>query len=175
MRTMTRISLIILTMLSVVFSQQFNIERINFDSKQNGITINIRSDFRIQSSEITGWYNPSTSWSYITIYNAVGNIDNLNKSYLVDGITDLEIIQLNESLQLGLRTINSIESFEFYQGSDYMMTASLRYPIDQTLALIDKKVVEGKTRLGDIKSSLSEFKTIFYLISVIALINILVN
>ena len=78
-------------------------------------------------------------------------------------------------MQLGIRTINSIESFEFYQGSDYMMTASLRYPIDQTLALIDKKVVEGKTRLGDIKSSLSEFKTIFYLISVIALINILVN
>ena len=84
-------------MLGTVIAQKSNIERINFNSMQNGVTINIVSDIKIQRSQITGWHNPSTSWSYITIYNTVGNTDALNKSDLDEGITDLEIIQLGET------------------------------------------------------------------------------
>ena len=172
---MVRIGLKMLTIFSMVVAQKSNIERIDIDSRQNGVTINIISNIKIQRSQITGWYNSSTSWSYITIYNTVGNIDNLNKSDLDDGITDLEIIQLNESLQLGIRTVNSIEEFEFYHDSDNIMTTSLRYPIDQTLASIDKKEVDGKTKWSVIKKSLSEIKTIFTLISAIVIMNIFVN
>ena len=67
-------------MLGTVVAQKSNIERININSMQNGVTINIVSDIKIQRSQITGWHNPSTSWSYITIYNSVGNTDTLNKS-----------------------------------------------------------------------------------------------
>ena len=172
---MLRISLRVLIMLGTVVAQKSNIERININSMQNGVTINIVSDIKIQRSQITGWHNPSTSWSYITIYNTVGNTDALNKSDLDEGITDLEIIQLDESLQIGIRTISSIEGFEFYHGSDNIMTASLRYPIDQTLVFIDKKEVDKKTKWGVAKKILSEFNTIFTLISAIVLINIIIN
>ena len=172
---MVRIGLRVLIVLSIVVAQKPNIEIININTMQNGVTINIVSDIRIQRSQITGWYNPSTSWSYITIYNTVGNTDTLNNSDLDDGITDLEIIQLDESLQIGIRTISSIEGFEFYHGSDFIMTASLRYPIDQTLAFIDKKEVDKKIRWSVAKKILSEFNTIFTLISAIVLMNIIIN
>ena len=94
---MVRLSLRVLIMLVTVVAQKSNIERININSMQNGVTINIVSDIKIQRSQITGWHNPSTSWSYITIYNTVGNTDTLNKSDLDEGITDLEIIQLGET------------------------------------------------------------------------------
>ena len=172
---MLRISLRVLIMLGTVIAQKSNIERINFNSMQNGVTINIVSDIKIQRSQITGWHNPSTSWSYITIYNTVGNTDTLNKSDLDEGITDSEIIQLDESLQIGIRTISPIEGFEFYHGSENIMTASLRYPIDQTLVFIDKKEVDKKTKWSVAKKILSEFNTIFTLISAIVLINIIIN
>ena len=54
-------------MLSIVVAQKSNIERININTMQNGVTINIVSDIKIQRSQITGWYNPSTSWSYICL------------------------------------------------------------------------------------------------------------
>ena len=79
---MVRLSLRVLIMLGTVVAQKSNIERININSMQNGVTINIVSDIKIQRSQITGWHNPSTSWSYITIYNTVGNTDTLNKSDL---------------------------------------------------------------------------------------------
>lgn len=172
---MVRISLRVLIMLSIVVAQKSNIERININTMQNGVTINIVSDIKIQRSQITGWYNPSTSWSYITIFNTVGNTDTLNKSDLDEGITDLEIIQLDESLQIGIRTISSIKGFEFYHDSDYLMIASLRYPIDQSLAFIDKKEVDKKTKWSFAKKILSEFNTIFTLISAIVLMNIIIN
>ena len=172
---MVRLSLRVLIMLGTVVAQKSNIERINIKSMQNGVTINIVSDIKIQRSQITGWHNPSTSWSYITIYNTVGNTDTLNKSDLDEGITDSEIIQLDESLQIGIRTISSIEGFEFYHGSDNIMTASLRYPIDQTLVFIDKKEVDKKTKWSVAKKILSEFNNIFTLISAIVLINIIIN
>ena len=172
---MVRIGLKMLTIFSMVVAQKSNIERIDIDSRQNGVIINIISNIKIQRSQITGWYNPSTSWSYITIYNTVGNTDTLNKSDLDDGITDLEIIQLDESLQIGIRTISSIEGFEFYHGSDFIMTASLRYPIDQTLAFIDKKEVDKKTKWSVAKRILSEYNTIFTVISAIVLMNVIIN
>ena len=172
---MVRLSLRVLIMLGTVVAQKSNIERININSMQNGVTINIVSDIKIQRSQITGWHNPSTYWSYITIYNTVGNTDTLNKSDLDEGITDLEIIQLDESLQIGIRTISSIEGFEFYHSFENIMTASLRYPIDQTLVFIDKKEVDKKTKRSVAKKILSEFNTIFTLISAIVLINIIIN
>ena len=172
---MVRIGLRVLIMLSIVVAQKSNIDRININTMQNGVTINIVSDIKIQRSQITGWYNPSTSWSYITIYNTVGNTDTLNKLDLDEGITDLEIIQLDESLQIGIRTISSIEGFEFYHDSDYIMTASLRYTIDQTLAFIDKKEVDEKIKWRDVKKSLLKFNAVFTLISAIVLMNIIIN
>ena len=78
-------------------------------------------------------------------------------------------------MQIGIRTISSIEGFEFYHGSDFIMTASLRYPIDQTLAFIDKKEVDKKTKWSVAKRILSEYNTIFTVISAIVLMNVIIN
>ena len=171
---MARITILALATLNIVISQKSQIEKINIASKKNGLTISIFSDVKIQPSQITGWYNPSTSWSYITVYNASGNIEALNKTFTSDGITALEIIQLDESLQLGLRTTNPIEQFEFYNKSaDSTITASLRYPLNQALAYINKKEKDAKTNNKNLatllKKYMSEVTFLFVLILLITL------
>ena len=171
---MARITILALATLNIVISQKSQIEKINIASKKNGLTISIFSDVKIQPSQITGWYNPSTSWSYITVYNARGNIEALNKTFTSDGITALEIIQLNESLQLGLRTTNPIEQFEFYNKSaDSIITASLRYPLNQALAYINKKEKDAKTNNKNLatllKKYMSEVTFLFVLILLMTL------
>ena len=171
-----KLSIVILAAFNFLLAQKSKIERIEIDSKQNGITINIYSDVKIQSSQITGWYNSSTSWSYITIYNAGGDVENLNESDIGDKITDIEIIRLKESMQLGIRSIISIEQFEFYEDPvDSSMTASLRYPIDRTLTYIDKKESQTSTRNNDIKTLLTKYKSIAVLLSTIALLKMIIS
>ena len=156
--------------------QESIIDKIEIISKQNGISINIYSDIKIQTSQITGWYNASTSWSYITIYIARGDTLSLNNTPKVDSVTDLEVIQLEESLQLGLRSINPVEQFEFYHDNrDSTITASLRYPISKILTYIENNNIEKQKRQMTLKSLIFNNKTALYFITTIAIIGLLVN
>ena len=101
---LNRFPVAILLLGTLLNGQDSNIKKIEILSKQNGISINIHSDLKIETSQITGWHNKSTSWSYITLYNTKGDIFSLNNTPTVNSITELEIIQLGESLQLGLRS-----------------------------------------------------------------------
>ena len=168
---MSRIVILAMATFNFVISQKSQVEKINIDSKKNGLTISIFSDVKIQSSQITGWYNQLTSWSYITVYNASGNVEALNKTFVGSEITALEIIQLDESLQLGLRTINPIEQFEFYnESTDSIITASLRYPLNQALAYINKKEKGTRTNNNNMAALLKKYASGVTFLSVLILL-----
>jgi len=165
----------ITTILSVLFCQQAVIEKIDIESKQNGIAVNFYSDNKIKSSQITGWYNPSTSWSYITIYNSKGSEKDLNESAINDDVSSIEIIQLNESLQVGIRSKKSIEQFEFYNDpKDSTMVALLRYPIEEILAYASKNDVTLALENQADKQPFS-IKRVLYILTTLFLIGIMTN
>jgi len=156
--------------------QESIIHKIEIVSKQNGISINIFSDNKIQTSQITGWYNESTAWSYITIYNAKGDTLSLNNTPKADSVTDLEIIQLEESLQLGLRSIIPVDQFEFYHdNNDSTIIASLRYPISKVLTYIENNNFEKQERQMTLSSIIFNNKTALYFITAIVIIGLLIN
>ena len=166
---------LITTILSVLFCQQAVIEKIDIESKQNGIAVNFYSDNKIKSSQITGWYNPSTSWSYITIYNSKGSEKDLNESTINGDVSSIEIIQLNESLQVGIRSKKSIEQFEFYNDpKDSTMVALLRYPIEEILAYASKNDVTLTLENQADKQPIS-IKKALYILTTLFLIGIMTN
>ena len=165
----------ITTILSVLFCQQAVIEKIDIESKQNGIAVNFYSDNKIKSSQITGWYNPSTSWSYITIYNSKGSEKDLNESTINGDVSSIEIIQLNESLQVGIRSKKSIEQFEFYNDpKDSTIVALLRYPIEEILAYASKNDVTLTSENQADKQPIS-IKKALYILTTLFLIGIMTN
>ena len=165
----------ITTILSVLFCQQAVIEKIDIESKQNGIAVNFYSENKIKSSQITGWYNPSTSWSYITIYNSKGSEKDLNESTINGDVSSIEIIQLNESLQVGIRSKKSIEQFEFYNDpKDSTMVALLRYPIEEILAYASKNDVTLTPENQADKQPIS-IKKALYILTTLFLIGIMTN
>ncbi len=166
---------LITTILSVLFCQQAVIEKIDIESKQNGIAVNFYSENKIKSSQITGWYNPSTSWSYITIYNSKGSEKDLNESTINGDVSSIEIIQLNESLQVGIRSKKSIEQFEFYNDpKDSTMVALLRYPIEEILTYASKNDVTLTPENQADKQPIS-IKGALYILTTLFLIGIMIN
>ena len=166
---------LITTILNVLFCQQAVIEKIDIESKKNGIAVNFYSDNKIKSSQITGWYNPSTSWSYITIYNSKGSEKDLNESTINGDVSSIEIIQLNESLQVGIRSKKSIEQFEFYNDpKDSTMVALLRYPIEEILAYASKNDVTLTLENQADKQPIS-IKGALYILTTLFLIGIMTN
>ena len=165
----------ITTILSVLFCQQAVIEKIDIESKQNGIAVNFYSDNKIKSSQITGWYNPSTSCSYITIYNSKGSEKDLNESAINGDVSSIEIIQLNESLQVGIRSKKYIEQFEFYNDpKDSTIVALLRYPIEEILAYASKNDVTLTLENQAYKQPIS-IKRALYILTTLFLIGIMTN
>ena len=59
---LNRFPVAILLLGTLLNGQDSNIKKIEILSKQNGISINIHSDLKIETSQITGWHNKSTSW-----------------------------------------------------------------------------------------------------------------
>lgn len=161
---------------NVLICQQTSVEKIDIESKQNGITVNFHASSTINSSNITGWHNHSTSWSYITIYNSKGDEKDLNETIINGEVSAVEIIQLNESLQVGIRTIKPIDQFEFYNNTkDSTMVALLRYPIEEILAYNSKKggAPDHKNNKKDEIST--NLKTVLYFLSVLVLVSIASN
>ena len=173
---LNRFPVAILLLGTLLNGQDSNIKKIEILSKQNGISINIHSDLKIETSQITGWHNKSTSWSYITLYNTKGDIFSLNNTPIVNTITELEIIQLGESLQLGLRSIKPVENFEFYhEKNDSTIIASLRYPISEALAYIEKSNLEKKEKQKRFKFSVAKNKTTLFFIATVIIVGLLIN
>ncbi len=120
--------------------QSLYIQNLSISSKKNGVSIQLRSDKPIYTTQITGWFNTSTSWYYITIYEAKGDSAQLESVKTEYPIKEVEAIHVGESLQLGFRMTIPVEQFEFYH-SDFPpeVLANLRFPLSDIIATITEE------------------------------------
>lgn len=129
-------------LLSVTFLQAQStwIQDISVASKKNGVFIKVRSDIPLNSNQVTGWFNESSSWYYMTLHQADGDTAQLESAQLAYPVNRIECVRAGESLQIGFRLAIPVEQFEFYYASDPPeLLASLRFPLSDVLASIEQE------------------------------------
>ena len=112
--------------LSMLFPNKINIETIEIDSKSNGIIVNVKMDSIISTNDLTAW-QANSGWFYITLYKAKGDTLNLKSNGLPSEVIDYQLIQGDESFQIGLRLRKGIESHEFSFIDKNTLNIPLRY------------------------------------------------
>ena len=116
------------------------IHDILISSKMNGVSIKIRSDSVLNPSQVTGWFNESTSWYYLTIHQAHGDTARLELAKLFYPINRIEVIRAAESLQIGFRMSIPVEQFEFYYSEDPPeLLLALRFPISDVISSLSSE------------------------------------
>ena len=112
--------------LSMLFPKEINIESIEIDSKSNGIIVNVKMDSILGKNDLTAW-QANSGWFYITLYKAKGDTLNLKSNELPSEVIDYQLIQGDESFQIGLRLRRNIESHEFSFIDKNTLNIPLRY------------------------------------------------
>ena len=112
--------------LSILFPKEINIESIEIDSKSNGIIVNVKMDSILGKNDLTAW-QANSGWFYITLYKTKGDTLILNSNELPREVIDFQLIQGNESFQIGLRLRRNIESHEFSFVDANTLNIPLRY------------------------------------------------
>ena len=113
-------------LLSMLFPKEINIESIEIDSKSNGIIVNVKMDSIISTNDLTAW-QANSGWFYITLYKAKGDTLSLKSDIFPGEVIDYQVIQGDESFQIGLRLRKSIESHEFSFIDKNTLNIPLRY------------------------------------------------
>ena len=112
--------------LSMLFPNKINIETIEIDSKSNGIIVNVKMDSIISTNDLTAW-QANSGWFYITLYKAKGDTLILKSDRFPREVIDYQLIQGDESFQIGLRLRKGIESHEFSFIDKNTLNIPLRY------------------------------------------------
>ena len=112
--------------LSMLFPKEINIESIEIDSKSNGIIVKITMDSILRKNDLTAW-QANSGWFYITLYKAKGDTLNLKSNGIPSEVIDYQLIQGDESFQIGLRLRRNIESHEFSFIDKNTLNIPLRY------------------------------------------------
>ena len=112
--------------LSMLFPKEINIESIEIDSKSNGIIVNVKMDSILGKNDLTAW-QANSGWFYITLYKAEGDTLSLKSDRFPREVIDYQLIQGDESFQIGLRLRKSIESHEFSFIDKNTLNIPLRY------------------------------------------------
>ena len=112
--------------LSMLYPKEINIESIEIDSKSNGIIVNVTMDSIPRKNDLTAW-QANSGWFYITLYKAKGDTLNLKSNGLPSEVIDYQLIQGDESFQIGLRLRRNIESHEFSFIDKNTLNIPLRY------------------------------------------------
>ena len=148
-------------------SQELKIEEIQISSKTNGVSILIKSDQPVEPKKITGWFNASTSWYYITIFEANGDTTQLQMVNLEYPITDVEVLNIGESLQLGFRLSIPVEQFEFYH-SDYPpeVMAALRFPLSDIMTTMAEETLVNDTTVFNANETKTVWPKAFYFMGI---------
>ena len=110
----------------MIFPNKINIETIEIDSKSNGIIVNVKMDSIISINDLTAW-QANSGWFYITLYKAKGDTLNLKSDRFPREVIDYQLIQGDESFQIGLRLRRNIESHEFSFIDKKTLNIPLRY------------------------------------------------
>ena len=94
------------------FPEYSTLESVSIDSKTNGILVFLTMDSLPDAKDLTGWQSKN-DWFYITLYQCrmIKSKQLLKK--IDNNILDFEMIENEESLQLGIKSRESIEQFNF--------------------------------------------------------------
>jgi len=111
---------------SFAHSHNNRLESIWIESKINGIMITMKLDSILSVNNISAWQAKS-GWFYITLYKVIGDTLNLQNINLPDEILDFQLMQNDESLQIGLRLNNHIDNYDFSHQNKSSLIASLHY------------------------------------------------
>ena len=112
--------------LSMLYPKEINIESIEIDSKSNGIIVNVKMDSILRKNDLTAW-QANSGWFYITLYKAKGDTLSLKSDRFPREVIDYQLIQGDESFQIGLRLRRNIESHEFSFIDENTLNIPLRY------------------------------------------------
>ena len=109
------------------FPEYSILESVRVDSKTNGILVSLRMDSLPNEKNITGWQSKN-DWFYITLYQCRIIKNNQLLKDLHSNILNFEIIENKESLQLGIKSREPIEQFNFSLNPNIKtITASLHF------------------------------------------------
>jgi len=110
----------------MLFPNKINIETIEIDSKSNGIIVNVKMDSILRKNDLTAW-QANSGWFYITLYKARGDTLILKSDGFPREVIDYQLIQGDESFQIGLKLRKGIESHEFSFIDKNTLNIPLRY------------------------------------------------
>ena len=101
------------------------IDSMVIESKSNGIIIIMKLDTLQQTNQINAW-QAKTGWFYLTIFNTKGDSANIKPDTIPREIKELQIIDIKESTQIGIKINEPIEDYNFiYNDYDQSITANL--------------------------------------------------
>ena len=106
------------------------IDSMVIESKSNGIILIMKLDTLQQTNQINAW-QAKTGWFYLTIFNTKGDSVNIKPDTIPREIKELQIIDIKESTQIGIKINEPIEDYNFiYNDYDQSITANLFYSIE---------------------------------------------
>ena len=97
---------------TIAFSEYYSLESVNVNSKANGILVYLKVDSLPNAENLTGWQSQN-DWFYITLYQCRTMKSRQLLKEIDSNILDFEMIENEESLQLGIKSRESIEQFNF--------------------------------------------------------------
>ena len=120
------------------------IHGITVEEKANGTIIRINKFGNVTPSQVTAWIS-ETNWFYMTVWGGI--IDTTIEFHFTPTgiIQDLQYENLPESVQINFSLTREIETFEIDTELSDDILATLRLPLAETLATIEKiKALEGE-------------------------------
>ena len=135
--------------------EKSHLDDIIISSKKNGIIIEFISDSSAQDKNITGWQS-KTGWFYITLYKFDGDSTKFYPKNIPDEISKFQIIKLDDSIQIGIRTFNKIDYFEYQTNKEKnSVIAILHYSKDILASMVKNdpsiQYTDNKRKFNGIK------------------------
>ena len=94
------------------FPEYYILESVSAKSKTNGILVYLKVDSLPNAENLTGWQSQN-DWFYITLYQCRMIKSKQILKEIDSNILNFEMIENEESLQLGIKSRESIEQFNF--------------------------------------------------------------
>ena len=143
--------------LSIAFSNNIFLESLEIESKTNGILLTLKMDSIPDQKDISAW-QANSGWFYITLYKVKGDTSRLMPDNLQKGILDLQFIQGDESLQIGLRLKRSVENYEFSMNTKHnRIIGSLHYSTEYLSQLDSMKKKEESQKISGLPDGIRKW------------------
>ena len=129
-------TILFLTLMSPVLSQESEIKSIEVDSKNNGTSIFLISSKKVDLENVTAWY--SSEWFYVTIYGSKSDSLKIS-SFENEQIKSVEVNNSEESTQLAFQLKHDIDSFEI----DIPKRKTIRFLVSKSRTIDTMDIAEN--------------------------------